>query len=50
MLLSVQDILENDDIQLDSMFFASLVHDIVRVSTFCVDSHDFHINLFSDSE
>ncbi|PVD38413.1 hypothetical protein C0Q70_01028 [Pomacea canaliculata] len=30
-LILSQDILENDDFQLDSMFIASLVHDIVRV-------------------
>ena len=30
---SLQDILENDDLQLDSMFISSLVQDIVRVGT-----------------
>lgn len=30
---SLQDILENDDIQLDDMFRASLVVDILRVSS-----------------
>lgn len=29
---SLQDILENDDVQLDSMFKMSLMHDIVKVS------------------
>jgi hypothetical protein len=27
-----QDILENDDVKLDSMFIASLVHDLIKVS------------------
>ena len=31
-LIFPQDILANKDLQLDSMFIASLVHDIVRVS------------------
>ena len=29
-----QDILENDDIQLDSMFIASIVFDIIRVRSY----------------
>ena len=35
---SLQDILENEDVQLDSMFKMSLMHDIVKVSVrFCHD-------------
>lgn len=32
----LKDVLENDDIQLDSMFVASIVFDIIRVSYFII--------------
>lgn len=30
-----QDIIENEDIKLDKMFIASLVHDLIKVSESC---------------
>lgn len=36
---SLQDILENEDVQLDSMFKMSLMHDIVKVSVWCCLDH-----------
>lgn len=35
----LQDILENDDIQLDLMFIASIVFDIIRVSYWPLNIH-----------
>lgn len=32
----MQDIIENEDIKLDNMFIASLVHDLIRVSRNCI--------------
>ena len=32
---SLQDVLENDELQLDDMFKYSLLHDIVKVDNFC---------------
>lgn len=39
--LLFQDILENDDMQLDDMFIASLIYDILRVGTlyFIIDEY-----------
>lgn len=31
-----QDIVENEDIKLDKMFIASLVHDLIKVRTKCL--------------
>lgn len=32
-IYNFQDIIENEDIKLDKMFLASLVHDLIKVST-----------------
>lgn len=39
----LQDILENDDIQLDLMFIASIVFDIIRVSYWALSIIKFQI-------
>lgn len=39
----LQDILENDDIQLDLMFIASIVFDIIRVSYWALSIITFQI-------
>lgn len=40
MYLLFQDVLENDDIQLDSMFIASIVFDILRVCCVAIIRRD----------
>ncbi|ELT90006.1 hypothetical protein CAPTEDRAFT_179119 [Capitella teleta] len=47
---SLQDILENDDVRLDSMFIASLVHDLIKSLLFLHDSElHTHGNLKSSN-
>lgn len=42
----MQDILENDDVKLDNMFIASLVGDILRVSTITLQNIIVQLNPF----
>ena len=49
MYLLFQDVLENDDIQLDSMFIASIVFDILRVCCVAIIRRDIQEYLLSNT-